>query len=221
MELERIARYVAIITDGNGRWAARRGKPPWEGHRAGAATLRARLRDAAEIGIKELTIFAFSTENWSRSDQEVAALMELMALYLERETPSLREEGVRIRFLGRRAEPVPVAVIDRIERAERATAANTTMTFYISFNYGGRQEIVDAAARFSGATEAEFRELLYAPEMHDPEVVIRTGGERRLSNFLLWQIAHARLVVREEMWPDFDREALQASVRLEGGCENG
>lgn len=206
-------RYVAIITDGNGRWAQRRGLPMWAGHRAGAENVRARLHDAVDLGIKELTIYAFSTENWSRSEEEVGALMALMRLYVERETPELHAAGVRMRFIGRRDPPVPSDVIEAMEWAEQMTADNDRLTFFVPLNYGGRAEIVDAARTFTGSTEDQFRRHLYAPEMHDPEVVIRTGGEQRLSNYLLWQAARARLVVRSELWPDFDREALEQTLR--------
>jgi undecaprenyl diphosphate synthase len=205
-------RYVAIITDGNGRWAQRRGLPVWEGHRAGAETVRARLRDAAELGIEQLTIYAFSTENWSRSDEEVGALMALMRLYVERETPRLHAEGVRMRFIGRRTAPVPPDVVEAMDWAETMTAGNDRLTFFVPFNYGGRAEIVDAARTFTGSTEEEFRRHLYAPDMHDPEVLIRTSGEQRLSNYLLWQTASARIVIRDELWPDFDRTAFEAAL---------
>lgn len=203
-------RYVAIITDGNGRWAARRGLPVIEGHRAGAENVRARLRDAVEFGIEELTVFAFSTENWERSTAEVQGLMSLMATYIEREAPSLHENGVRMRFIGRRDERIPVAVGERIEWAEELTAGNDRITLVIPFNYGGRAEIVDASRRFEGATEEEFRACLYAPELHDPEIIIRTSGEQRLSNFLLWQSAEADLVFPRALWPDFDRAAFRS-----------
>ncbi|MBB4663836.1 polyprenyl diphosphate synthase [Conexibacter arvalis] len=206
-------RYVAIITDGNGRWAQRRGLPVWEGHRAGAENVRERLRDAAELGIEELTIYAFSTENWSRSPEEVANLMTLMRVYVERETPRLHAEGVRMRFIGRRADPLPADVIAAMEWAEELTAGNDRLTFFVPFNYGGRAEIVDAARTFTGSSEEEFRRHLYAPEMHDPELLIRTSGEQRLSNYLLWQAAGARLVFRDELWPDFGREAFEESLR--------
>jgi len=205
-------RYVAIITDGNGRWAKRRGLPVWEGHRAGAETVRARLRDAAELGIEQLTIYAFSTENWSRSEEEVGALMALMRLYVERETPRLHAEGVRMRFIGRRTAPVPRDVVEAMEWAEEMTAGNDRLTFFVPFNYGGRAEIVDAARTFTGSTEEEFRQHLYAPDMHDPEVLIRTSGEQRLSNYLLWQTASTRIVIRDELWPDFDRAAFEAAL---------
>jgi undecaprenyl diphosphate synthase len=206
------ARYVAIITDGNGRWAERRGLPVTEGHRAGAENVRARLRDAVELGIEELTIYAFSTENWVRSIEEVKALVQMFSEYIDRETPELHAEGVRIRFIGRRDPPVPERIVEQMRWAEELTAANERITFFIPFNYGGRAEIVDAARAFSGGTEEEFRAHLYAPEMHDPDLVIRTSGEQRLSNYLLWQTAYSELVFADELWPDFDRAALEAAL---------
>jgi undecaprenyl diphosphate synthase len=205
-------RYVAIITDGNGRWARRRGLDVREGHRAGAETVRGRLRDAVELGIRELTIYAFSTENWDRSTWEVEALMHLMAEYIDKVTPELHAEGVQLRFIGRRDEPIPAGVIERMEWAETMTAENERITFFIPFNYGGRAEILDAAKAFSGETEDEFRQHLYAPDMHDPELLIRTGGERRLSNYMLWQLAYSELVFREEMWPEFSRRSLEGAI---------
>jgi undecaprenyl diphosphate synthase len=201
------ARYVAIITDGNGRWAEQRGLSVSDGHRAGAENVKARLRDAVELGIEELTIYAFSTENWARSPGEVKALMAMFHEYVERETPELHEEGVRLRFIGRREDPVPPVIVERMAWAEELTARNDRITFFIPFNYGGRAEIVDAARSFTGSTEEEFRAHLYAPDMHDPDLVIRTSGEQRLSNYLLWQTAYSEFVSREELWPDFDRAA--------------
>ena len=203
------ARHVAIITDGNGRWAAKRRLPVLEGHRAGAENLRARIRDAAELGVEELVVFAFSTENWARSEEEVQGLMALIALYIEREAPQLHEHGVRMRFIGRRREPVPAEVLERMEWAEQLTRGNERLTVFIPLNYGGRAEIVDAARSSSGISDEEFRAHLYAPDMHDPQLLIRTGGERRLSNYLLWQAANAELVFRKEMWPDFGRDAFE------------
>jgi undecaprenyl diphosphate synthase len=132
--------------------------------------------------------------------------------YIERETPELHEEGVRLRFIGRRGEPVPHKLVEQMEWAEGLTADNDRITFFIPFNYGARAEIVDAARNFTGTTEAEFRRHLYAPEMHDPEIVIRTSGEQRLSNYLLWQSAYAELVFRAELWPDFDRAAFEDAL---------
>ncbi|ADB51931.1 polyprenyl diphosphate synthase [Conexibacter woesei] len=208
----RRARHVAIITDGNGRWAAQRGLDVTEGHRAGAENVKARLRDAVELGIEQLAIYAFSTENWVRSPDEVAGLMELFREYIARETPELHEEGVRMRFIGRRSDPVPPDIVEQMEWAEQLTADNTQITFFIPFNYGGRAEIVDAARSFTGTTEEEFRAHLYAPDLHDPELVIRTSGEQRLSNYLVWQTAYSELVFRDELWPDFDRAAFEQTL---------
>jgi undecaprenyl diphosphate synthase len=206
------ARFVAIITDGNGRWAKRRGLPVVAGHEAGADTVKARLRDAVELGIKELTVYSFSTENWSRSEAEVSALMEMFGRRIEGETPELNAEGVRMRFIGRRTDPVPEELVTRMEWAERETRANTRITLFVAFNYGGRAEIVDAARTFSGTDEQDFRAHLYAPEMHDPDLIIRTSGERRLSNYLLWQGAYSELIFRDELWPDFSRQAFEQSL---------
>ncbi|HEY1285583.1 MAG TPA: polyprenyl diphosphate synthase [Solirubrobacterales bacterium] len=206
------ARYVAIITDGNGRWAQRRGLPVVEGHRAGADTVKARLRDAVELGIEELTVFSFSTENWTRPPEEVSALMEMFAERIEAETPELLSEGVRMRFIGRREGLAP-ELLERMARAEEATAGNDRIVLFVAFNYGGRAEIVDAAREFRGSTEEEFRAGLYAPEMHDPDLLIRTSGEQRISNYLLWQCAYAEIIFRDELWPDFGRESLEASLR--------
>src|SRR3954447_2494488 len=205
------AQYVAIITDGNGRWAQSRGLPVAEGHKAGADVVKARLRDAVEFGIRELTVYSFSTENWSRSAEEVTALMRLFSQRILSETPELNDEGVRMRFIGRRDRVAP-ALLEQMDWAEAQTADNDRITLFIAFNYGGRAEIVDAAARFTGGDEDDFRALLYAPEMHDPDLVIRTSGEQRTSNFLLWQSAYSELIFRDELWPDFTREAFRAAL---------
>jgi undecaprenyl diphosphate synthase len=204
-------RYVAIITDGNGRWAKRRGLPVIEGHQAGADVVKERLRDAAEFGIEELTVFSFSTENWSRPREEVDGLMAMFADRIDRETPELHGEGVRMRFIGRR-EGVSAELVERMEWAEAVTERNERITLFVAFNYGGRAEIVDAARSFAGRTEQEFRQHLYAPEMHDPDLLIRTSGERRISNYLLWQLAYSELVFRRELWPDFTRQAFAESL---------
>jgi undecaprenyl diphosphate synthase len=205
------ARYVAIITDGNGRWARERGVPVNEGHGAGADTVKARLRDAAEFGVQELTVYSFSTENWSRPAEEVAGLMAMFSSRIAGETPELHEEGVRMRFIGRR-EGISQELVQRMDWAEGLTAQNERITLFVAFNYGGRAEILDAARRFQGGSEENFRACLYAPEMHDPDLIIRTSGEQRLSNYLLWQSAYSELVFREELWPDFSREALAESL---------
>lgn len=205
------ARYVAIITDGNGRWAAERGLAPIEGHRAGADVVKARLRDAVELGVRELTVFSFSTENWTRPRAEVEGLMAMFGERIDTETPELHAEGVRMRFVGRR-EGVAPELVRRMEWAEATTRSNERITLFVAFNYGGRAEIVDAARRFTGGGEEEFRQALYAPDMHDPDLLIRTSGELRTSNFLLWQCAYSELVFRDELWPDFTRRAFEQSL---------
>jgi undecaprenyl diphosphate synthase len=205
------ARYVAIITDGNGRWAERQGLPPLAGHQAGADVVKARLRDAVELGVEELTVYSFSTENWTRPRAEVDGLMKMFAERIDRETPELHEQGVRMRFIGRRSG-LDRELVRRIEWAEERTAGNDRITLFVAFNYGGRAEIVDAARAFQGETEEEFRRHLYAPDMHDPDLLIRTSGELRISNYLLWQLAYAEFVFRDELWPDFARETFEAAL---------
>jgi undecaprenyl diphosphate synthase len=204
-------RYVAIITDGNGRWAQARGRSVVDGHQAGADVVKARLRDCAELGIAELTVYSFSTENWSRPAEEVTALMRMFSERIAGETPELRDEGVRMRFIGRR-EGVSAALIEQMEWAERETADGDAITLFVAFNYGGRAEILDAAERYHGGGEEAFRRALYAPDQHDPDLVIRTSGEQRLSNFLLWQSAYSELVFADELWPDYDRPAFERSL---------
>jgi undecaprenyl diphosphate synthase len=205
------ARYVAIITDGNGRWAAKRNLPVLAGHQAGADVVKERLKDAVELGVKELTIYSFSTENWSRSEAEVSGLMTMFAQRIAGETPELNDEGVRMRFIGRR-EGVEPALVEQMQWAEQTTQDNDRITLYVAFNYGGRAEIVDAARTFEGGSEDDFRRHLYAPEMHDPDLIIRTSGEQRLSNYLLWQAAYSELVFRDELWPDFSRRSFEESL---------
>ncbi|HEY7622722.1 MAG TPA: polyprenyl diphosphate synthase [Solirubrobacteraceae bacterium] len=205
------ARYVAIITDGNGRWAKQRGLPVVEGHQAGADVVKARLRDAVEFGIRELTVYSFSTENWSRPAEEVTALMRMFSQRILAETPELNDEGVRMRFIGRRDRVMP-ALLEQMDWAQEQTAANDRITLFVAFNYGGRAEILDAAQHYAGGGEDEFRRLLYAPEMHDPDLIIRTSGEQRMSNYLLWQSAYSELVFADELWPDFSREAFRAAL---------
>ena len=205
------ARYVAIITDGNGRWAAQKGLPVLEGHRAGADVVKARLRDAVKLGIEELTVYSFSTENWSRSPEEVSGLMRMFGERIDGETPELHDEGVRMRFIGRR-EGVDPALAEKMDWAESLTRDNSRITMFVAFNYGGRAEIVDAARGFDGSTEEEFAARLYAPEMHEPDLLIRTSGEQRISNYLLWQCAYSELVFSDVLWPDFTREAFEAAL---------
>jgi undecaprenyl diphosphate synthase len=205
------ADYVAIITDGNGRWAQQRDLPVIEGHKAGADVVQERLRDAVEFGIKELTVYSFSTENWTRPKQEVDGLMTMFAERIDSETPELKEEGVRMRFIGRR-DGISDELTSRMDWAEAETGDNDRISLFIAFNYGGRAEILDAAAAYEGGGEEAFQSQLYAPEMHDPDVLIRTSGEQRISNYLLWQCAYSELVFRDELWPDFSREAFRAAL---------
>ena len=205
-------RYVAIITDGNGRWAKQRRLPAIAGHEAGADVVKQTLKDAVSLGIEELTVYSFSTENWSRDDDEVAGLMEMFGRRLEVETPELHAEGVRMRFVGRRDERIAPALLDRMDWAERTTAGNDRITLFVAFNYGGRAEIVDAARTFTGSTEEEFRAHLYAPDMHDPDLLIRTSGEQRISNYLIWQTAYSEFVICDELWPDFSRAVLERAM---------
>jgi undecaprenyl diphosphate synthase len=205
------ARHVAIIMDGNARWAEQRGLPVLEGHRQGAQALKQIVRDAVSLDLRELTVYAFSTENWSRPRAEVEGLMAMFADLIESETPELDAEGVHMRFVGRR-EGVSRELTERMDSAQERTAGNERMTLFVAFNYGGRAEILDAAARFEGGDEDAFRRCLYAPDMADPELLIRTSGERRLSNYLLWQCAYSELVFSDALWPDFDRDELAAAL---------
>ena len=205
------ARYVAIIADGNRRWASRQGLPAAAGYAAAADTLRARISDAVELGVRELTVFVFSTENWQRPAAEVRELMAMFSRRIAHETPGLTREGIRLRFIGRR-EGLSRALLAQMDRAQAQTAQNTRMRLFLAFNYGGRAEILDAAMRLAEGGVQELQGCLYAPEMHDPEVIIRTGGEQRISNFLLWQSAYSELVFTGELWPDFTRMVLEGCL---------
>ena len=207
---------IAIIMDGNGRWARERHLPVGAGHRAGAKALKRVVRAASDAGVKHLTVFSFSTENWTRPDSEVGDLMGLFCELIDREVPELNAENVQMRFIGRLGELDP-DLRERIAAAEAETAANTGLRLFVAMNYGGRREIADAARRFAAecgpeAGEAEFAQYLYAPELRDPELVIRTSGEQRLSNFLLWQSAYAELHFSDRLWPDFGPEDLEAAM---------
>ena len=197
--------------DGNARWAQARGLPVLAGHREGAKVLKQTVKDAVQLGIEELTVYAFSTENWQRPRDEVEGLMEMFAELIDSETPELNEQGVRMRFIGRREE-VSARLQERMSWAEAETAGNTRMILFVAFNYGGRAEILDAASRFEGGSEEDFQRLLYAPEMSDPDLLIRTSGEIRTSNFLLWQCAYSELVFTETLWPDFSEDDLRAAL---------
>jgi undecaprenyl diphosphate synthase len=211
---------VAIIMDGNGRWAREHHLPVGAGHRAGAKALKRVVRRAGDAGVKDLTIFSFSTENWSRPESEVGELMGLFSELIDREVPELNEEGVQIRFIGRIGDLEP-RLRARIAAAEELTAGNSRLRLFIAMNYGSRREIVDAARRFAAecgpeAGEAEFAQFLYAPDLRDPELIIRTSGEQRLSNFLLWQAAYSELHFSPRLWPDFSPEDLDLAIEEYG-----
>jgi undecaprenyl diphosphate synthase len=218
IELPEVARSVAIILDGNGRWAKRRGLPTAAGHRAGARTVRRVVEAAIDVGIDDLSVFAFSTENWSRPQDEVDALMEIFAETIERELPDLAEQGVRVRFIGRR-DRAPDELQRRMGAMEDRTELNTRINLWVAFDYGGRAELVEATRRIveSGVDADEidenvFAANLYAPELPDPDLLIRTSGELRISNFLLWQVAYTELVFVDEFWPDFGERELRAAL---------
>jgi undecaprenyl diphosphate synthase len=205
------ARHVAIVSDGSARWAQERGLTINDGHEAAADTVLARIADAIELGVEQLTLYAFSTENWTRPPDEVRALLAMLARRTRADAPKLHDRRVRVRFTGRR-DRAGAALAREMDVAEGLTAGNSGMQVYVAFDYGGRNEIVSAAARYRGGGEEEFARLMHAPDMHDPDLVIRTGGEQRLSNFLLWQAAYSELVFRDEMWPDFGRDAFEESL---------
>jgi undecaprenyl diphosphate synthase len=206
-----VARHVAIIADGNARWAQRRGLPIAAGHAAAADTLKARLSDAVELGISQLAVYVFSTENWTRPPDEVSELMDMFSQRIALEAAALHQEGVRVQFLGSRAT-LSNELVQQMDRVSSLTRENQGLSLFLAFNYGGRAEIMHAASRFDGSSEEEFRSCLYAPDMHDPQLIIRTGGEQRLSNYLLWQSAYSELVFRDELWPEFSRATLVASL---------
>ena len=215
---ERLPRHIAIIMDGNGRWAVRQGKPRIAGHRAGAATVRDVVTECARLRIKALTLYSFSIENWKRPDSEIAALMGLLKHYLRRELKLLLKNNIRFRVIGQRERLAP-DVRDELAAAEARTAGNTGMIFNIALSYGGRAEIVDAARRAiregvsaESLDESTFGSLLYTAGQPDPDLLIRTSGEMRVSNFLLWQIAYAEIWVTETLWPDFRRRDLLEAI---------
>jgi undecaprenyl diphosphate synthase len=213
-----LAKAVAIIMDGSGRWAAKRRLPVAEGHRAGSRALRPVVETAIDVGLESLAVYAFSTENWTRSDDEVRALMDIFAETIERELPDLVEQGVRVRFLGRQ-DRAPEDLRRRMSKLERETRRNDRLNLWIAFDYGGRAELVEAARRLVAAgvdpedvDENTFAAQLYAPAMPDPDLLIRTSGELRISNFLLWQLAYSELVFVETLWPDFGPKNLRDAL---------
>src|SRR5215210_9033009 len=204
--------------DGNGRWAERRGLPVAEGHREGTKALRRTVEAAIDLGVETLVVYAFSTENWSRPADEVDSLMDIFGKTIERELPDLARQGVRTRFMGRR-DRAPLELREQIERLERETEHNDRLNLWIAFDYGGRADIVQAARRLveegvgaEGIDEEALRANLYAPELPDPDLLIRTSGELRISNFLLWQLAYSELVFLDRLWPDFGRHELEHAL---------
>jgi undecaprenyl diphosphate synthase len=216
--LPEVARAVAIIMDGSGRWAAERGVSVADGHRAGSRALRPVVETAIDLGVVSLAVYAFSTENWSRPPGEVDALMEIFSETIDRELPDLAAQGVRTRFIGRR-DRAPDWLQAKMHALEEATADKDRLSLWIAFDYGGRAELVEAARRLVDAglsadevDEQSFAERLYAPGMPDPDLLIRTSGELRISNFLLWQLAYAELVFVDKLWPDFGPDDLRSAV---------
>jgi len=213
-----LARSVAIIMDGNGRWAAARGLPVAEGHRAGARALRRTVEAAIDLRIRSLAVYAFSTENWARPPDEVESIMELMDETIERELPDLAKQGVRTRFVGRR-DRIPPALQAKMSRLEGETSGNDRLLLWIAFDYGSRAELVEAVRQLladgvasEDVSEEALGARLYAPELPDPDLMIRTSGEQRVSNFLLWQSAYSELVFTDALWPDFGADDLRRAL---------
>ena len=219
--------HVAVIMDGNGRWAARRGLRPTEGHRAGTENIRAAIEAFAERGVRYLTLFAFSTENWNRPRPEVRGLMRILANTIDREVRPLHEAGVRLRYIGR-LDALSAPLRQKIDQAVRLTADNQRMTVCVAFNYGGRTELVDAVRQIvaegvpaASVDEAMISRRLYTSELPDPDLIIRTGGDQRISNFLIWQAAYAEYVFSQTYWPDFGERDVEAALEAYAGrCRN-
>lgn len=217
-----IPHHIAIVMDGNGRWATRRFLPRVAGHKKGLDALRACVRHCGERGVRVLTVFAFSSENWNRPPEEVSGLMQLLAVALAREVPRLDAEGVQVHFIGNRAA-LSEKVRAGLQQAEAATASNQRLTFNICFNYGGRWDIAQAAASLAArgepVTEASMDRAMALAHVPDPDLLIRTGGEQRISNFLLWQGAYSELYFSDKLWPDFDEAAIDAAIADYAGRE--
>jgi undecaprenyl diphosphate synthase len=224
-QLSTVPRHVAIIMDGNGRWAAQRGLPRLVGHRAGTENIRRIIEGCVELGVEILTLYAFSTENWRRPDEEVSGLMEILGEVIDRETAELHANGVRLRHIGR-LDGLPARLQERVRYAAELTRHNTRLTVNVAFNYGGRAEIVEATRRLirdgvpaDAVDEELFGTYLYTGGLPDPDVIIRTAGEMRLSNFLLWQAAYAEYWCATVYWPDFTKEELVRALREFGRRE--
>lgn len=210
-----VPHHIAIVMDGNGRWAGRRFMPRLVGHKQGVESLRRCARACQQRGVRVLTVFAFSSENWNRPQDEVSGLMELMGVALAREVPDLHKEGVRIHFVGERAS-LSEKVRAGLAQAEALTAGNTSLVLNVCFNYGGRWDLAQAAAalaaRGEAITEASLDRALALAHVPDPDLVIRTGGEMRISNFLLWQAAYSEFYFSDKLWPEFDAAALDQAI---------
>ncbi len=222
LDLRRLPRHVAVIMDGNGRWAEQRGLPRVEGHRASMQSIRDTVSGCSQIGVGFLTLYAFSTENWSRPKDEVSALMFLIEQTLHSQVPELHENQVVIKHLGRR-DGLPQSLLDTIDASVQKTAGNTGLTLQLAVNYGGRQEIVDAARamaqrvaagdlKLDDVNEEAFAGHLYRPEAPDPDLLVRTGGDMRISNYLLWEVAYAEIWVTPTLWPDFRKAELYRAI---------
>ena len=223
MEVAGVPLHVAIIMDGNGRWAAARGLRRTAGHRRGAEAVKTAAESAVRLGVRYLTLFGFSSENWRRPEWEVSDLMGLLRHYLQREIGFLQEHSIRLRVIGNRARLAP-DIVRSIESAEQATAHNRRLTLTIALSYGGRAEICQAARRLAEEAvagridpaqidEAMFANFLYTYDIPDPDLVVRTSGEQRISNFLLWQVAYAELLFVDTLWPDFSRQSFEQAIR--------
>lgn len=215
-------RHVAIIMDGNGRWAQKRGLPRLAGHRKGAETLQNIVRASGKLGIKYVTVYAFSTENWQRDPSEVSGLMDLLRQYLKSEFKEIQENGVRIIFIGER-DMLDADIVEQMYKIEHDTSTNDRLTLCIALSYGSRQEIVRAAQKIAAHAQKGdinledidikmFSSMLYTKDVPDPDLVIRTSGEQRLSNYLLWQLAYAELAFTPTLWPDFNKQELEKII---------
>ena len=224
LDRARIPRHVAIVMDGNGRWAAQRGLPRTKGHEAGERALYDVVEGALDVGLRYLTVYAFSTENWRRPPSEVRWLMNFNRTLIRSRRDELHDRGVQIRFLGRRDRRLPRSVQREMDDAERMTRGNTRLQLNVALNYGGRAEVIDAVKRLLAehdaghlrggrVSEASIGRRLYRPEVPDPDLVIRTSGEMRISNFLIWQAAYSELWFTPVLWPDFNREHLFEAIR--------
>ena len=222
-EAKNTLRHIAIIMDGNGRWATKKGLPRSAGHKKGAEAVKAVTRAAGELGIEYLTLYAFSTENWQRSPEEVNTLMDLLRDYLKSDLKEVQDNGVRIRFIGEREMLAP-DIVENMKKLEAETAGNTKMTLCIALSYGSRHEIVNAARKIAMLAKRGdilpedvdikmFSDMLYTNDIPDPDLVIRSSGEQRVSNYLLWQIAYSELYFSPVLWPDFDKETLEAIIK--------